>query len=140
MGASSHPTTGCTSHPWFVLAAAFLVGLLVVGLPYWRIPYANVSLPSSLSGSGLLVLAGMALALVAWYCMRVSTVILVIGGVVPVVVFARIVEDATRDSTTHNLWPVELVIAMAMGFVLSAAGALAGRLIAHMRSGDQRRM
>ena len=34
------------------LVAAFLVSFLAVGFPYWQIPYAKVSLPSTLYGPG----------------------------------------------------------------------------------------
>ena len=39
----------------FALLLAFMVSFLTVGVPYWRLPYASVSLPSTLFGFGLVV-------------------------------------------------------------------------------------
>jgi hypothetical protein len=44
------------------LIAAFVVSFLAVGFPYWQIPYAKVSLPSTLYGPGLLVVGALAAA------------------------------------------------------------------------------
>ena len=42
------------------LIAAFAVSFFAVGSPYWQIPYAKVSLPSTLYGTGLLVVGVLA--------------------------------------------------------------------------------
>ncbi len=34
----------------FWLVAAFVISFFAVGFPYWQIPYAKVSLPSTLYG------------------------------------------------------------------------------------------
>ena len=47
-------------HYWLV--AASLISFLFVGVPYWQIPYAKVSLPSTLYGTGLLVVGVLAAA------------------------------------------------------------------------------
>ena len=44
------------------LVAAFVLGFFAVGVPYWQIPYAKVSLPDTLYGAGLLVVGVLAAA------------------------------------------------------------------------------
>jgi len=49
-----------TAKYWLV--AAFVVAFFAVGVPYWQIPYAKVSLPDTLYGAGLLVVGVLAAA------------------------------------------------------------------------------
>jgi len=44
------------------LAASFAISFFAVGVPYWQIPYAKVSLPDTLYGAGLLVVGLVAFA------------------------------------------------------------------------------
>lgn len=122
-------STDTRPHAWLLLLAAFTMGLFAVGLPYWELPYAKVSLPSSLSDTGLLILGVLALALCSFGIARLPTVILIVGGAVPVAILLRVAVDTTIDPTTHNLWPFELVIAAGIGFAVSSAGALFGSLL-----------
>ena len=46
----------------FWLVAAFVISFFAVGFPYWQIPYAKVSLPSTLYDTGLLVVGVLAAA------------------------------------------------------------------------------
>jgi len=114
------------------LAAAFVLSFLAVGFPYWQIPYAKVSLPSTLYGSGLLVVGVLAAAARAIGKGRLLTVILVVGSAVPAPIIARIAVDTTKDPTSHNLWPFEVIIAAMIGALCSSAGALIGSLLAHL--------
>src|SRR6266478_6596741 len=91
------------------LAAAFAIGFLAVGLPYWQIPYAKVSLPNTLYGSGFLV-----------FC--------IVGATVPLAVLARVAVETNKDPTSHNLWPFEFIMATAVGALCSFTGALLGNL------------
>jgi len=120
------------SHAGYWLAAAFLVGFFAVGVPYWQIPYAKVSLPSTLYGSGLFVVGVLAAAARAFGQVRLLTVILAIGAAVPAPVFARIAVDTTKDPTSHNLWPFEIIIAAVVGVLCSSAGALVGSLLSRL--------
>ncbi len=110
------------------LAAAFAVGFFAVGLPYWQIPYAKVSLPSTLYGTGLLVVGAGAVAARALGKARFFMVFLIIGATVPLAVLARVAVETSKDPTSHNLWPLELIIATAVGAFCSCAGALLGSL------------
>lgn len=104
----------------------FAAAFFAIGLPYWEIPYSKVNLPDALMGAGLVLLFA-ATVLTRFYAGRsLMRVVLVMGAVVPAVVMARVVVDVLRDPTSHNLWPLELIIAMMAGGIVSAAGALLG--------------
>jgi len=104
------------------------VAFFATGIPYWQIPYATLSLPDSLIGVGLLVVSVVAAVTRAFAKGRLLSVIFVVGAAVPCAVFARVVVDGMRDPTSHNLWPIELVIATVLGLIASSAGALIGSL------------
>jgi hypothetical protein len=120
------------SHAGYWLAAAFVVGFFVVGVPYWQIPYAKVSLPSTLYGPGLLVVGVLAAAARAFGQARLLTVILAVGAAVPAPILARIAVETAKDPTSHNLWPFEVIIAAVIGGLCSSAGALVGSLLARL--------
>ena len=108
------------------LFAAFAISFFAVGLPYWQIPYAKVSLPSTLYGTGLIVVSVLAAAARAVGKARLLGVILAVGAAVPAPILARIAIDTAQDPTSHNLWPFELIIAATIGMLVSSAGALVG--------------
>jgi hypothetical protein len=114
------------------LAAAFVVSFFAVGFPYWQIPYAKISLPSTLYGTGLLVVGILAAAARAFGKARLLAVILAIDGAVPASILARIAVDTAKDPTSHNLWPFEFIIAAVLGVLCSSAGALVGSLPARL--------
>jgi hypothetical protein len=110
------------------LAAASIVSFFAVGLPYWQIAYAKVSLPDTLYGAGLVAVFVLAAAARTFGRARLVTVILVVGAAVPAVVLARVAVETGHDPTSHNLWPFELIIAALVGMASSSAGALIGSL------------
>jgi hypothetical protein len=112
----------------FWLVAAFVLSFFAVGVPYWQIPYAKVSLPSSLYGTGLVVVGVLAAAARAVGKARILTVIFAVGAAVPAPILARITVETTKDPTSHNLWPFEVIIAAVIGVLCSSAGALVGSL------------
>jgi hypothetical protein len=63
---------------------------------------------------------------------RFLRVVLVLAAAVPAAVMARVVVDTTRDPTSHNLWPFELVIAFAVGLAGAAPGTLLGSVFRRM--------
>lgn len=111
------------------LPLAFVAGFLAVGLPYWQIPYAKLGLPDALIGPGLLVVAAAALLTRAVGGRSLPRTIALVGASVPCAVMARVIVDAVQDPTSHNLWPIEVVIALVLGLCASAAGALLGSLL-----------
>jgi hypothetical protein len=114
------------------LVAAFVSSFFAVGFPYWQIPYAKASLPSTLYGTGLLVVGVLAAAARAFGKARLLTVILTVGGAVPAPILARVAVDTAKDPTSHNLWPFEFIIAAVVGVLCSSARALVGSLPARL--------
>jgi hypothetical protein len=114
------------------LPIAFVTSFLAVGMPYWLIPYHRLNLPDALLGAGLVVVGIAAFALRAWGAAPFWRATMIAAASVPAVVLARVIVDAARDPTSHNLWPLELVIAMLVGFACALAGALLGSLVARM--------
>jgi len=111
------------------ISLAFLIAFFAVGIAYWQIPYSKASLPNSLYGLGLAIafLVAVALRLVS-----TATFLQTLGSVglaVPAMVMARIVVETSRNPTSHNLWPFEIVIAAAVGFAVALVGALIGGLL-----------
>ena len=112
------------------LLTAFLISALAVGLSYWPIPYHRVSLPWSLLGVSLDVVAVSACLLVVYRVAKFRTIILIETASIPAVVFVRVVMDGLKDPTSHNLWQLEIVIAFVVGFVSASIGALTGAIFA----------
>lgn len=115
-------------HAAYWLVAAFVISFFAVGFPYWQIPYAKVSLPSTLYGMGLVVVGVLAAVARAIGKARLLAVILAVGVAVPAPILVRITVDTAKDPTSHNLWPFEFIIAAVIGVLCSSAGALVGSL------------
>ncbi|MGH7381348.1 MAG: hypothetical protein ACREKR_03845 [Candidatus Methylomirabilales bacterium] len=118
---------GRTTQYWLI--AAFMAGFVAVGFPYWQIPYNKVSLPDALMGPSLFVVGIAALLVRAFGVARFVKTIMVAGAAVPAAVLARVIVDGLKDPTSHNLWPLEVIIALVVGFVCALAGAIAGGLV-----------
>lgn len=116
-----------SSPAWLLIA--FLIAFVGVGFRYWQLPYAQVSLPDSLYGPGLVAIAVVALMARAFGLARFWKVWLLIAAAVPAAVLVRIVADTAADATTHNLWPLEIAIALALGLGCSLLGSLLGSLL-----------
>ena len=109
------------------LAVAFMSAFLAVGVPYWQIPYAQVSLPGTLVGWSLVIVAAVA-AVMRLGC-RASFVRALFGAglAVPAAVMARVIVEASQDPTSHNLWPFEVVIAGLLGMGVALLGGVLPR-------------
>lgn len=103
--------------------------MVVIGLRYWPIPYAQASLPSSLYGIGLWLVAAAALVLRLAGVARSWKIALVVGSAPAAAVLMRVVRDTVGDPTSHNLWPIELVIALALGAACAGAGVVAAKIV-----------
>jgi hypothetical protein len=110
------------------LPIAFLLSFLAVGVPYWLIPYSKLNLPSALMEPGLCVVIGAALILQLRGAASFWKIVTMVGIAVPAAVFARVVWDGLSDPTSHNLWPIEIIIALSLGFSCAVVGAVAGKL------------
>jgi len=118
--------------------AVFMVSFLALAMPYWQIPYSQIALPNSLLGPGALITCALAMFLRLEPRRKFAEVILACGGAFPAVVLSRIIYDVAFDASSHNLWPFEIVIAILLGLIVSAAGAAVGSLLfsSMVRSGD----
>lgn len=114
------------------LGLAFLAGFLAVGLDYWRIPYAALSLPSAIPDSGLAVVA-----IAAALSRAVGDASVADHGhrrrFGPGRDRGAIIHDVARDATTHNLWPLEIVLAAGPGCLAALAGAIVVGVLAPRR-------
>lgn len=106
----------------------FTVALLGVGFKYWQLPYAHAGLPEALFGPGLAAVGVVALLLRAFGTGRFMLLWLLLAATVPVAVVIRILSDLVLDSTAHNLWPAELLLAAGLGLAASLLGTLVGSL------------
>lgn len=109
--------------PTGLLTGAFMLGLLFVGLPLWLTPYSQVNVPDSLLGIGT------AVVLVLSFLLRFSGIasftrsLNVMAMTLPTALMLRVIVEGLMDPTKHNLWPLTLVIAVAMGYLTALPGA-----------------
>lgn len=107
-------------------AVGFIVSIVAVGLPYWRIPYRDVSLPNALPTPGLIITGLAAFAICAFRVSGFWKAVGIVGAAVPSAVALRVLVEASIDPTSHNLWPIELVIAGFVGVACAGVGASLG--------------
>ena len=112
-----------------IRAAAFLVAFLAVGIPYWQLEYAHAQLPDALEKPQLLVVALAALVVRRLTALSFWNATSLAGATVLAVVMARVIFETTNDPTSHNLWPLEIVIAIGLGLIAAGVGALLGGLL-----------
>lgn len=113
-----------------LLATCFAISFLAVGVPYWQVPYSKAELPTALGWLGVFfMLLLSALPLILRKSSFLKTVV-VLGLVIPAVVTARVIVETSADPTSHNLWPLELVLAAFISFPIALFGALCGFVIA----------
>jgi len=107
-----------------------LAGLLSCGLPLWPIPYNQVSMPGNPSGM-VWLLAGGAAGFLAGFLLRPGlrwpTLSVAAGFVLAVLI--RVAVETTRDPTSHNLWPFEVIIAGGFGLAAGLLGVGIARLV-----------
>jgi hypothetical protein len=123
--------------PWLRVAAA--ASFLCIGVPYWIIPYNKINLPDALLGPGLLVVAAGALLVRVKGAAPFWRGTWILMAMVPAAVMARVIVDGVRDPTSHNLWPLEVIIALLAGLVCALAGSVLGAVIARVRGDLQGR-
>lgn len=115
-----------SSSAWLLIA--FAVAFVGVGFRYWQLAYSQVSLPDALYGPGLAAVFVVALMVRAFGLAKFWVAWLLIASAVPAAVMARIAFETASDPTSHNLWPVEIVIAAGVGLLAALGGALLGSL------------
>lgn len=100
-----------------------LAGVLACGLPLWPIAYKDVSIGSNPSTKVWLGLGAIAGLLGGWMLKpRLRRPILAVTLGFALAVCGRVEVETSRDSSLHNLWPFEVVIASFYGFVAACIG------------------
>lgn len=112
---------------WCAVAA---VCAAAIAIGYFPALDAGLQLPDALYGPGLAVVCGAALfarwrGLLGTFAASTAA-----WAGVPAAVLAKVTVDVLRDSTSHNLWPFEVVIALAVGAMPAAVGAGLGWALA----------
>jgi ABC-type branched-subunit amino acid transport system permease subunit len=116
-----------------------VASFLAVGLPYWQIPYSDVQLPTTLMTPALIIVVlAAAIARVVGRS-RFMVCVLAIGATIPAVVMARVAVDTAADPTSHNLWPLEVVLSGFVGAIVAAAGTLIVSIPAMLSRGVSRK-
>ena len=123
-----------TRIPLYWLSVAAVIAFLSVGIPFWVIPYGELNVPDGLYGPGLIVVFVSALLLRGLGVASFSRTMNVLAATVPAAVIARVVVEGSMDPTRHNLWPLVIVIAAVVGYLVAAPGALIGHLLGRFRS------
>lgn len=112
------------SRIWWLVG--FLIALVGVGFPYWRMPSAMTALPGAFYGPGLAALAVVAMMLRAFGTGRFLPLWLLIAAAAPMAVVLRLLIGDTAGAPVS--WPRELLIACALGLAASLVGTLVGGL------------
>ncbi|HYM85642.1 MAG TPA: hypothetical protein VET30_02790 [Pseudoxanthomonas sp.] len=121
---------------WLLLA--FLIAFVGVGFRYWQMPYSQVSLPNSMYGPGLVAVGVVAMLARAFGLARFWKVWLLIAASVPAAVLVRVIVETGGNATSHNLWPLEILIAICLGLACALLGTALGSLFL-MRSSKRPR-
>ena len=117
-------------NPKKVMIGAFLLCFFIAGIPFWLIPYSNVTVPNSFFGIGIIAVFSIAAVLAFRFGFRKGLV--VPGLVFPAVLMIRVVVEGVMEPSRHNLWPLALIIVVILGFVVAGAGATLGWLTSRL--------
>ena len=116
------------------LAASFVIALVAVGIPYWRIPYAQVALPNSIFNFGLLVTLLAPIWLRGVVRTSFAKAFMAVGLAAPAAIILRIVLETSADPTSHNLWPLEVILTAGVSVALAFVGAMLGSALRFLLS------
>ncbi len=111
------------------LGLVFAVAFVGVGMPLWLTPYAEISLPETWFMPALLVVVPLAagLRMTALAGAAASTTILTAAMLAANI--ARVAVDTGIDASSHNLWPLELIMTSFAGILASLVGYVSGMLV-----------
>jgi len=105
--------------------ATVFLGFLAGGLPLWPVPYYSIDLSNpGFLGQWIIagIIAGGFPAALSSLSMHRSAVLL--GAGFGMAVLARVLFEIIQDPTTHNLWPFEVAISVAVGLLAGIGGSL----------------
>lgn len=106
----------------------FAIALIGVGFKYWQLPQAQVELPGSMLGPGLVAVGVVAMLLRAFGTGRFVRIWLPIATAASLAVLIRLVVDAVREGAMHDLWPLDIAVAAGLGLAASLIGTAIGSL------------
>jgi hypothetical protein len=115
------------------LKFAFAIGVLSIGIPFWLTPYNKISVPDSLYGSGLVIVFILALLLRSAGVTTFFRTLNVMAATAPSAVMARVIVEGLMDPTKHNLWPLVILIAAIVGYLVAAPAVAIGQLLIWLR-------
>jgi peptidoglycan/LPS O-acetylase OafA/YrhL len=118
----------------FWLAAGFAAGLLLTGVPYWRLPYNADYLADTALLLGFAGLGVVAAMLAVSGAAQLGQLFWAMLAAFPVAVIIRVVIDTMEDPTDHNLWPFEVVFAGVVSLAAVVPGLLVGGLVRRIRA------
>lgn len=118
--ASSHPRT---------LRLVLLASIALIGIPNLFTPYNSNLQAAVFYGLGLAVVGIAALALRAYDAAPFWKTAIVMALALPATAMLRVIVDTARDPTSHNLWPLELMLAAFYGAFCAILGAAIGQLL-----------
>jgi len=110
------------------LLPACVAAFFLSGIPFWDIPYSQVSVPNSLVAPGLIGLVALTVILTVFEVASLRRILVVMSLCLPVVVYARVEVETGRDPTSHNLWPFEVAFALFLGVICVLPAVLIGKL------------
>ena len=121
-------------HRTALLIVGFAAGLLLTGVPFWRLPYNANFLADPGMMFGLAGLAFVTATLVVAGIAPAGRVFWVMLAAFPAAVALRVAVEVAKDPTSHNLWPIELVMTAIFSLVAVVPGLLAGLLLCRLRA------
>ena len=118
-----------------IVILIIFVGIMAGGLSYWFNPYNELSLLGisiyKLMGAGAF-LSSLSLTLILnekpWKIALLITTGIIIG------IMCRIIFDGINDSSTHNLFPFEIIIALFVSVPSAFIGSYLSVLIKYVKS------
>ena len=113
--------------PW--LAGGFAAGFLLMGIPYWLLPYNNQESPYPGLIPGMIALAVVTAVLVGASPARLKNIFWTMMSAYPAATAIRIFVEVMQDPTDHNLWPFEILFAGVVSLVTVVPGLLVGWLV-----------
>lgn len=114
------------------LAAGCVAGLLLTGIPYWRLPHNADYFGDAALQLGFAGLAMVTAMLSASGVARLRRIFWSMLATFPTAVAMRVVVETARDPTDHNLWPFELIIAAIVSLAAVVPSLLVGALIGRL--------
>jgi hypothetical protein len=111
------------------LAGAFVFCMLVGGCVEWARSYQAYMEggPESLIVLGVIAATGFVLALTTDISTRAIGIVLNLAF--PTIILIRVLMDTAKDPTTHNLFPIEIVLALIIGLLAAWPPTWFGRSV-----------